>query len=651
MFAMIVLAMTASVEVNAQHLQVEIDPDTHRVAGTSTMSVLRGGTLAYQLHPAAEVTRVQIDGRVVAFDTPGSIPNVPTGGEVILHWSGVHQEDVAAGERVGQIHNFSVNAHVGTDGIFLSDGSRWYPQPLDAEGRPQLRGISIDITPIEGWTLVASGDPACPVDEPCWSWATPRPVDGMAVVGNLHHVASRTVQTPHGAVDVAVHVSAANEDKVEWYLDASEQYLDLYTPLLGPYPFDRFTVVENFFSSGFAFPGFTVLGPRVVGMAPRSLKPGYLDHELLHAWWGNGVYVDPDDGNWCEAITSYCTNYGRRALEDGDMAARTYRRGLLNKVSLDPTLDDGPVGAFGSAARSESGPNRFVGYDKGAFVFMMLEDLLDEGTGPPAHADSRIWPMLRRLATTHMGKRIGWDAIQSEAEAVFPDRPDGWLDSFFDIWVRQHVVPITSPTLQAPEPQSIERVANGDGTQVQIDPDCRYYRLLPLDQTSPTIAGTLGAGVTIEIDEQLPVGQDVTGWMAETDPGDSLLLVGRGAIIRHADRIARTTDPIQIDGDAFIVDGVRWDQASQSCMHTMHDPDTPGRYITVFHSNGADGWNRLRLIWYYGKDTTVVWDGGETVLRRAYEPDAWMPATAIVVPESLTSDHRPVVAELLLIGN
>ena len=32
-------------------------------------------------------------------------------------------------------------------------------------------------------------------------------------------------------------------------------------------------------------------------------------------------------------------------------------------------------------------------------------------------------------------------------------------------------------------------------------------------------------------------------------------------------------------------------------------------------------------------------------------PSAWMPATASVVPESLTSDHRPVVAELLLIGN
>ena len=29
-------------------------------------------------------------------------------------------------------------------------------------------------------------------------------------------------------------------------------------------------------------------------------------------------------------------------------------------------------------------------------------------------------------------------------------------------------------------------------------------------------------------------------------------------------------------------------------------------------------------------------------------PNAWMPATATVIPESLTSDHRPVIADLLL---
>jgi endonuclease/exonuclease/phosphatase family metal-dependent hydrolase len=32
-------------------------------------------------------------------------------------------------------------------------------------------------------------------------------------------------------------------------------------------------------------------------------------------------------------------------------------------------------------------------------------------------------------------------------------------------------------------------------------------------------------------------------------------------------------------------------------------------------------------------------------------PSAWMPASAIVIPELRTSDHRPVMTELLLIRN
>ena len=99
------------------------------------------------------------------------------------------------------------------------------------------------------------------------------------------------------------------------------------------------------------------------------------------------------------------------------------------------------------------------------------------------------------------------------------------------------------------------------------------------------------------------------------------LLVGGAAIATAADRIARSEDPIAIESGSFTVDGRTWNGIEQSVLHTVHDPQQPGRYITVFHSNGPSGWNRLRLIWYYGKDTTVVWDGDQTVLRRVHEPD------------------------------
>ena len=618
------LVIGAGAGVERQRLDVTLDPASGKVEGATAIQVDHGGDLHYELNPSARVHRVVVNGAQREPSTAGIVSDLKVGDVAEVFFSGIFRDDIESGEKVGQIHNFSVNAHVGEEGIFLSDGSNWYPQPIDEAGVPLLREMAINITPMEGWTLVASGNPTCqgPITLPCWSWHTPRRVDGMAVVGNRHEVTGRIVETDSGPVGVTVHVPSEHADKSNYYLDAAEYYLKLYTPLIGAYPYERFAIIENFFSSGFAFPGFTVLGPRVVGMAPRSLKPGYLDHEMVHAWWGNGVYVDPSDGNWCEALTSYCTNYGRRALEDGQDAARTYRRGLLNKVSLDPSLDNGPLGEFGSADPSSGGPDRFVGYDKGAFVFMMLEDVLNEGTVPESHADSAIWPVLRRLNKTHSGERIGWDEIQSAAEATFAARPEGWLDPFFETWVHAHTVPITAPDMSTTSVQTLNVVRDPEGQWVEVDPECRHYRLLPHHQTSPTIAGTLGTGAAITVDETMPAAEDVTAWMAEVEAGPSMLLIGSEAIVTRADRIARADDTILIEDGSFTVAGKKWDGSGQSVLHTMHDPDTPGHYITVFHSNGDVGWDRLRFIWYYGKDTTVIWDGDETVLRRAHEPDA-----------------------------
>ncbi|MBT5381921.1 MAG: hypothetical protein HOL13_03675 [Phycisphaerae bacterium] len=618
------LSLAVGPIVTSQQLDVVLNPATGMVEGGTSMQIVGGGDLAYELNPSARIHRVVVNGAERNLPDSTRLVGLPEDASVAMYWSGIFRDDIESGEKVGQIHNFSVNAHVGEEGVFLSDGSNWYPQPVDQAGIPMLRDMSINITPIEGWTLVASGNPKCKdsITVPCWSWYTPRPVDGVAVVGNRHGVTGRTIETEYGPVDVTVHLPVEHADKSPYYLDAAEDYLQLYTPLVGAYPYERFAIIENFFSSGFAFPGFTVLGPRVVGMAPRSLKPGYLDHEMLHAWWGNGVYVDPNDGNWCEALTSYCTNYGRRALEDGADAARTYRRGLLNKVSLDPSLDDGPLGEFGSANPSGGGPDRFVGYDKGAFVFMMLEDVLNEGEVPESHADSAIWPVLRRLAHRYAGERIGWDEIQQAAEGAFASRPEGWLDPFFEAWVRNHYAPMTSTDMTTTAVQKLEVVHDVNGKWINVDPACRHYRLLPHNQTSPTIAGTLGSGTTIQVDEGMPAAEDVTAWMADVESGPSVLLVGAQSIASHRERIARAGDTIIFDDGSFTVAGTRWDGEGQSVLHTMHDPDFPGRYITVFHSNGDVGWDRLRFMWYYGKDTTVVWDGDETVLRRAHEPDA-----------------------------
>lgn len=632
MLTTLALAAVAAVEVEAQHLSVELDPQAQLASVSSALTVNGSGVLDVELTADAVVTSITVDGDPIdPVQRPGRragvhtiAVGVPEGARTVqLVYEARFDDDVEAGEQPGVIHNFSVHTHVGMDGVFLSDESAWHPRPLDDDGRPMLHVIRAAIAPIPEWSFVASGSPLAH-GRPAAAravWQTPRPVSGCALVGNRHEVIGRVHETSHGPVEIVVHVAPPRRDKAAMFLDAAAEYLDIYTPLLGAFPYSRFSIVENFFSSGFAFPGFTTLGPQVVGMAPRSLAPGYLDHELLHNWWGNGVYVDDTQGNWCEALTSYCANYYRRIADDGEDAGRDYRLGTLMKLSADPeTLDDGPLAAFGSADPSRPGSSRFVGYDKGAFVFIMLERL-----APDRDA---TWTALRRLAESHLGRRATWSDVQAAYEAAL-GRP---LDGFFDRWVRGHTVPRTPTTADPGALAAFEtHFAGGpgvpvvrDGDFIEIDPDFTCYRVLPADQIVPLIGGTLGpGGVRVETSEDRDEVESYLPQLAPDDDGANLALIGAAAIRAHADLLARTGDPLTLapDDAAFTVGGRTYGGPEQAVLHTMVHPDHPGRFITVFHSNGDAGWQKLRLIAHYRRDTTIVFEGAEVLERRTFEPD------------------------------
>ncbi|MFO0826768.1 MAG: hypothetical protein U0572_01355 [Phycisphaerales bacterium] len=652
MLAPLLLAACVATTVDDQRLNVAIDPAAHTLMVSSRISTRDAGPLVVVWNDRIEVDSILVDGKPASHrDAPPRDGrrrieiDVGAGASTVeLRGHGRFEEDVASGERPGQIHNFSVDAHIGDQGVFLSEGAAWHPRPIDGAGHAILHPIAIEIAPVDGWAFVASGNPVDggPLDQPRWSWRTPRPVDGLALAGNRHQLHGVTHETKEGPVEIVMHVPAEHAQFAEMYLKAAAQYLDLFVPRLGAFPYKRFSIVENFFSSGFAYPGFTLLGPQVVSMAPRSLVPGYLDHEMLHNWWGNGVYVSDSDGNWCEGLTSYGANYGRRFLEDGPDAARAYRRDTLMRLSTDPKeFDNGPLGTFGSADPSRGGPDRFVGYDKGAFVFFMLEDVLARAAGKPSDEGNAImWACLRRFAQEHLGKDATWKDLQAAFESAAPQRPAGWLDGYMKFWVRERSAPSTvvegardparafAAQIPAATSQAIDVAYRNGGASCEIDPDFRIYRTLPERQLVPTIAGTTGpGGLHVETSESRKEVESFVPQLEPSDKGENLVIIGAAALAKHADALARSGDPIELRDGAFTVAGKTWNGANNAVLHTMHDPDRPGRYITVFASNGDAGWSRLRLIRFYGRDTTIVWDGDKVIERRAYEPDRQIPTS------------------------
>ncbi len=156
------------------------------------------------------------------------------------------------------------------------------------------------------------------------------------------------------------------------YLEATAQYLDMYQRLIGPYPFGKFALVENFWETGYGMPSFTLLGPRVIRM-PFILHSSY-PHEILHNWWGNSVYVDWETGNWCEGLTAYLADH---LVREGQGRGEEYRVRRAQEVPELRAARDGisPLTEFRSR---HSAATEAVGYGKCLMLCHMLRRRLGD---------------------------------------------------------------------------------------------------------------------------------------------------------------------------------------------------------------------------------------------------------------------------------
>ena len=157
------------------------------------------------------------------------------------------------------------------------------------------------------------------------------------------------------------------------YLEATGRYIKLYSGLIGPYPYGKFALVENFWETGYGMPSFTLLGTKVLRL-PFIINSSY-PHEILHNWWGNGVFVDYEKGNWCEGLTAYLADY---LIAENRGKGTDYRMTTLQKYSdYVRGGKDFPLTEFRSRHSSAS---EAVGYGKALMFYHMLRRLLgDEG--------------------------------------------------------------------------------------------------------------------------------------------------------------------------------------------------------------------------------------------------------------------------------
>jgi aminopeptidase N len=613
------------------------------------------------------------------------LANVSAAPRVTFTYSGQLVQDVQAGEKRGQIHNRLMAAHIAPEGIYLDERGGWYPFWHRQPDRPaaQLADYHLTVEPVKGMDLVAGAcfDADASSSTGKLVWNSSYPMEGLVLAGGPHCVKSRDAAGIHLSLHYSLPEDEQSREVIEkntdLFLAAAAGYLERYQPLIGPFPFPDYAIVENFFSSGFAFPEFTLLNKALFQMGRRALGHGFLDHEMLHCWWGNGIYVDPGDGNWCEALTSYGANYYGYVLDGDDEGARKHRRNCCMTVSSIKPADDRPLGDFDRAG----GPGREVGYSKGTMVFHMLTRRIGQ---------ENFWRAMRHLTRDYIGRYANWKTIQDICE----EESGVKLDRFMQDWVRtagapriellsavwlpeEHAVEVTLAQnetdfgLNVPlqlvydDGSSKDELASLDGPAatvrlesdkpahtVVLDPDYQTLRRVRPDELIPSFRVTRSAGRLLIVTPAEPlsrfydtviedsIGRDTSKQITrrtaadvtDTDlAGKSVLVLGdavRAAPVQAL--LARTICPVKFEATAFRVDDTLYDSPGHAVLCTVHHPDFPEGAVTLYYGNSETALGRSDLLGYY-RDSLVVFqtssrqvDGetiyeGRPIARRDFE--------------------------------
>lgn len=275
-------------------------------------------------------------------------------------------------------------------GIYLP-GSAFYPV---AEDEMAMFNITINVP--EDYTIIASGQKIKNINEEraVFRYITEFPIQHMTLVGGRYVKEAKM----HDNVEFAIYTYAENPHSMQ-YLDASIEYYKLYTGLFGDYPYSSFRIVENFFDTGLGMPGYTLLTGRLLQMPWVTLSPGSLAHEFVHNWWGNSVFVDYEQGNWCEALTTFSTNYYYNVLTENPDGALDWRKKALIAISDLPKDKQYPVSSF---KWQEDVYDAVIGYQKGAFALLEIYNFMGKPT---------FFNTLKQFAVNFKGKKAGWKDV------------------------------------------------------------------------------------------------------------------------------------------------------------------------------------------------------------------------------------------------
>ena len=453
------------------------------------------------------------------------------------------------------------------EGSYLSPSGGWYPDP----GVPFTYALKLSLPAGQKGLAAGRQKRASETDSRYLAeYEFAQPAEGVWIMAGPYQVAQQSLVLDDGTpVTVRTWFHADLSPLAGGYLQDSARYIQRYSRHIGNYPFGDFSVVSSPLPHGLGIPSLTYLGREVLRLP--FIRATSLGHEVLHNWWGNGVYPEWAGGNWSEGLTTFMADYAFRE-DQSEEAAREMRLNWLRDLTAIAAADETSLADFKSR---QHGISSVVGYSKSAMLFFMLRDEIGRAAFDQG---------LRLFWQQHQFKTAGW----KDLEAAFSRASARDLSRFFAQWVYR---PSSAQLVLAPRkpsdptgtfrliqqggvfdmlvPLRVRRASGADreisvrvrgretvvdpasapgasgAAQVALDPDLRLWRRL-----DPASVPPIFREVFISPRAQLFLATRTPEWRAPATALAARLLDSQGPEVREAELLSSPALPVLVIGDA-----------------------------------------------------------------------------------------------------
>jgi aminopeptidase N len=556
-------------------------------------------------------------------------------------------------------------------GVYLAGSTHWVPGVGNA-----LITYTLTVELPAGWKSVSQGERTSSETSPAgaserWSAATP--------TEEVHLIAAPFTEYARdaGAVKAMAFLRKPDQALADRYLDATAQYLDMYRRLLGPYPYSKFALVENFWETGYGMPSFTLLGEQVIRF-PFILHSSY-PHELLHNWWGNGVFVDFASGNWCEGLTAYLADH---LIAEQRGQGADHRRAILQRVTDYVTPDnDFPAARF---RNRHNAVTEAVGYGKTAMVWNMLREKIGDPQFIKAlqafYRDNRFrvasYDDIRKSFEAASGldlrpffeqwiKEVGTPELRLDQAAGHGERIDITLSQVQPGRRFTLDVPVVIETDKGVETRTVAMPSDrarvevsfdlkGRPQRIEVDPQFQVYRRLSPFETPPALSKAFGAKKVLIVTsaQSAPVYAGlVKAWsrdgvetvmdsQLDALPADrAVWVLGAGNKFTAVVAAAIKTYGASLDASGLRTADATHEGVGRSLVAVARHPHRPDSVVTYVSASSEAAANALaRKLPHYGKYSWLVFAGDEATNEAKGE---W-PVGDTPLARNLTPQGRPI---------